>query len=321
MVVNNGNRLRCEIKNFKDNKIVCKTTNFGTVSIKWDRVDHIVSKNEFRVELRNGMLLVGSLDSTEVDKVVRIFDNTEQLWTEVPTKEIVGIYKINQTIFSRIDGNLGIGYSFTKSSNIHSVNGKFGLSYLTKKNLLQFSGNGIYTLQSDTITTSKTDLELSDQQLFRNNWFFGISWLLQQNSELGIAARNIASISYGKYLIKENQMFLKTSLGVAINNERYYIAEDGNQRAPQYNYEGVFSLDYRAFTNNDPEFNFHPSWVLYPSFSQPGRVRSEVNLEGRFELYNDIFFSLTYYNQFDNRPPESGTEVDYGIICSLDWIF
>ena len=98
------------------------------------------------------MLLTGSLDSTEIDRVVRILEQKDSLWTEVPTAEIVGMYQINRGIFQQIDGSLGLGYSFTKSSNIHSFNGNTTLQYLAKKNLLEFSANGIYTIQSDTIT-------------------------------------------------------------------------------------------------------------------------------------------------------------------------
>ena len=321
VVVSNGNKLRCEIKTLKENKIVCKTTNFGTVSVKWDRVTHVYSKNTFRIELRNGMLLTGSLDSTEIDRVVRILETKDSLWTEVPTAEIVAMYQINQSIFEQIDGTLGVGYSFTKSSNIHSFNGKTTLQYLAKKNLLEFNANGIYTMQSDTITTSKSEVHIQDQHLFHNNWFTTIGWSIQQNTELGLRARNIGTITYGKYLIKENQTFLSLSFGGAVNNERYYENENGVTKTAQLNYEGVISLGFRAFTNNTPEFNIYPTWIVYPSFTQAGRWRSDFNIESRLEIYHNIYVTLSYYNQFDNKPPDSGTKVDFGFVGSVDWKF
>ena len=89
-----------------------KTDDMGTLKIKWDRFLHIVSRNTFRVELKNGLIILGSLDSTEIDVHVRILADTN--WTEVKSQDIVGILKINQTIKGRIDGEVGLGYSYTK---------------------------------------------------------------------------------------------------------------------------------------------------------------------------------------------------------------
>ena len=112
VVVRNGDQITGEVKSLQSNVLTFKTDDMGTLKIKWDRVLHIVSRNTFRVELKNGLIILGSLDSTEIDVHVRILADTN--WTEVKSQDIVGILKINQTIKGRIDGEVGLGYSYTK---------------------------------------------------------------------------------------------------------------------------------------------------------------------------------------------------------------
>ena len=319
VVVQNGDHITGEVKSLQNNVLSFKTDDMGTLRIKWDRVLHIISKNNFRVELKNGTIIFGSLDSTEINEFVRVVADSN--WTEVKSEEVVDILRINQTILGRIDGEVGMGYSFTKSSAVHSVNAKFNISYLANKNLSEFRSNGIFTNQQDSIVTSKADLVLSQTRLLKEHMFMTLSWALQQNSELGIERRSLGSVTYGKNFIKRNRMLFLISTGLAGNNETYFAKENGEQDADVVDLEAVFKLEFRSFSNNEPEFNIHPYIILYPSLTNWGRVRSDFNVDLSFEIINDLMFTLTYYNQFDNQPPSGATESDFGVVTSFNYTF
>jgi len=319
VVVQNGNHITGEVQNLQDNMLSFKTDDMGTLRIKWDKVLHVVSKNSFRVELKGGGILLGALDSTERNGYVRILIDSS--WTEVKSDEVVGILKIDQTVLGRIDGDIGIGYSYTKSSAVHSLNGKFNVSYLANKNLSEFKSNVILTNQQDTIVTSKADVVLAQTRLLKNNMFTTVSYALQQNSELGIRRRSLASLTYGKNFIKRNRMLLLFSAGVAGNIEKYYPDENNVKNPNVANLEGIVRLEFNSFSNNDPEFSVHPYIIVYPGLTDWGRLRSDINIDIKVELIHDLFFTLTYYNQFDNKPPSGSAESDFGIITSFSFSF
>jgi putative salt-induced outer membrane protein YdiY len=319
VMVHNGDEITGEVKSLQDNVLNFKTDDMGTLKIKWDKVVHLVSKNIFRVELKNGLIIFGSLDSTQREGFVRVLSDSS--WTEVKSEEIVGILKINQTIIGRFDGDIGLGYSFTKSSTIHQINANINLSYLANKNLSELKSSAILTSQQDSIFTSKADLSLSQTRLFNHHLFTTVSWSLQQNSELGIQRRSLFSFTYGKNFIKRNRMLLLLSAGLATNNEKYYRKADGLTHPDDLALESVFKLEFKSFSNNEPEFNVHPYLIIYPSLTSWGRVRSDFNIDVRFELIHDLYFTLRYYNQLDNKPPEGDNTTDYGITTSLDFSF
>lgn len=318
VVIRNGDNITGEVKSLKDNMLSFKTDDMGTIKIKWDRVLHIVSKNTFRIELKDGAILLGSLDSTAFDGFVRVLSGT--IWTEVKSEDLVGIVKVNQTILGRIDGEISLGYSFTKSSGVHQLNGKFNISYLANRNLSELRSSTILTNQQDSIFTNKSDLILSQTRLFNKNWFSSLSWTIQQNTELGIQKRNLATITYGKNIIKQNRMLLLISTGLAGNNEQYLPNTDGTTTPDALDLEAVFKLEFKSFSNNEPEFNIHPYFIVYPSLTDWGRVRTDFNIDLKFELLHDLFFTLTFYNQFDNKD-EKGSSSDYGIITSFGYTF
>lgn len=318
VVVQNGDQITGEVKSLKDNVLKFSTDDMGTLSIKWDKVLHIVSKHTFQLQVKGGDLILGSLDSTSLTGYVRVL--SDSVWTDVRSEDIIELLRINQTILGRIDGNISLGYSYTKSSDVHSLNGKFNISYLANRNLTELKSSTILTNQQDSIFTSKSDLSISQTKIFNKNWFSTGSYLLEQNTELGVKLRNLISLTYGKNLIKQNRMFLLISAGIAGNNEQYYENENGQLTPNSLDLEGLIKFEYRFFSNNEPEFNIHPYLILYPSLTDWGRLRSDFNIDLKFELLHNLFFTTTFYNQLDTKS-EKGSKVDYGIITSFGFSF
>ena len=129
------------------------------------------------------------------------------------------------------------------------------------------------------------------------------------------------SFTYGKYLIKRNQILLLLSSGLASNNEKYFANDDGSNDPDVVDLESIFKLEFRSFSNNEPEFNIHPYVIIYPSLTDWARIRSDFNIYLMFEVLHDLFFTLTYYNQLDNRPPGGGKTSDYGVVTSFSFTF
>ena len=66
--------------------------------------------------------------------------------------------------------------------------------------------------------------------------------------------------------------------------------------------EGTFSVRYFAFHFDDPELQITTSLIAFPSLTVSGRVRMELTADVRREMVSDLFWLLTLYGSFDNKP-------------------
>ena len=60
----------------------------------------------------------------------------------------------------------------------------------------------------------------------------------------------------------------------------------------------------------------------YPSLSQWGRQRIQVDSAVRRELWRDFFVSLNVFDTFDSDPPQpDAARNDVGVVTSVGWSY
>ena len=86
--------------------------------------------------------------------------------------------------------------------------------------------------------------------------------------------------------------------------------------------EGMLGVDYSRYIFDDPTVDLSVSLYAFPSITQSDRTRAQFDVYLRWELINDLFWELSYYNTYDSDPP-SGSEStsDYGIVTSIGYSF
>jgi hypothetical protein len=61
---------------------------------------------------------------------------------------------------------------------------------------------------------------------------------------------------------------------------------------------------------------------VYPSLTESGRWRVDVNAKFRQELVEDFFIDVSFYGNYDTDPPTLGADnSDYGVVMSLGYSF
>ena len=60
---------------------------------------------------------------------------------------------------------------------------------------------------------------------------------------------------------------------------------------------------------------------MYPSLTESGRVRGNLDFALRHELIEDLFIEISIYDSWDRKPPEDGEKNDYGIVTGLGYTF
>ena len=86
------------------------------------------------------------------------------------------------------------------------------------------------------------------------------------------------------------------------------------------NLEGLVALRHKKFQYEDPEIDLNTTLTIYPNITTPGRIRLNFNTNLTWEVFEDFFWKLTLYDNFDNQPvTENAGKNDYGVTLSFGW--
>ena len=76
------------------------------------------------------------------------------------------------------------------------------------------------------------------------------------------------------------------------------------------------------YTYDRPKTNMDFAFEYYPSLSNPGRARLQLDASIKREFWKDLFVSLDVYNSYDNRPPNPQADRnDVGVVLSVGWTY
>jgi hypothetical protein len=131
-----------------------------------------------------------------------------------------------------------------------------------------------------------------------------------------LTLRSQVGAATGPRLVNSNRAQLVLGAGLALNREQGVDVE------PTQNVEALFTLESAFYTYDRPKTNFDVSFQYYPSLSDTGRQRVQLDADAKRELWKDLFVSLNFYNTYDNRPPNPTANTnDVGIVLSIGWSY
>jgi hypothetical protein len=61
--------------------------------------------------------------------------------------------------------------------------------------------------------------------------------------------------------------------------------------------------------------------LLLPALSEPGRVHDNLNVSYYVKLWSNLTWNLSFYGNWDNRPPPGFAGSDYGTSSGVSWTF
>jgi hypothetical protein len=315
VLLRNGDRVTCEINELQRGILSVSTDPLDKVSVHWGEVRALTSPREFEVSLETGERLYGSLvASTSPDTVVV----TPAVGTPevVPLMAIVGLVPIGRSLWSRMDGNVDVGFSFAQANlETHwTFNG--GAKYRGRTWELSSTIASQLTAREDADQTSRNTLSLFGNRLFDNQWFASIIGQVQENEELDLDLRTVGGGGVGRYLRRSQHVTLGTYGGLVYTRERF-VGEPTDNSA-----EVAVGGQLDVFTTRSNDFSLTNSVVSY--FAVTGRARSRVELQTawRHEFLSDFYWSLNALESFDSSPPvETAKKNDFSVSLAIGWKF
>ncbi|RFM27338.1 DUF481 domain-containing protein [Deminuibacter soli] len=302
----NGDILTGEIKGMKLAILTFKMDGPGTISIKWEKVNRVVSVKVFDITLRHGEHLVEQVDSNFFQRHGYTLD------------DIVEMVNIENRFVKRFSGSANAGCSYAKSGNILQLNFSGSVTYRVPSFESSLAASTIRNQQlSDSTLTRKQDVKWTNlHYLKKANFITGeLGW--QENTELGIANRFLLNGAFGKTILANNHNRLLAAAGLSLNTEQ---ATD----APGYtkNLDALVLSQYKRFYNTSPKLSLETDFYMYPALSDWGRIRLEIDVSTKIEVFHNFTIGLTFYDNYDSRPPAGASSTnDYNINFTVGYEF
>jgi hypothetical protein len=315
VTLRNGDRVTGEIVSLEYGILGIKTNDMGTISIEWHAIQAISSKYSFFVERIGGTRYYGTINTDAAGQFVVGAQGQDA--TNIPLTDVTRLSQVESGFWQRISGSLAVGYNFTKSSDISVGSVNFNSFYRAPGNEASLRVSALRTKSPDSGSTDRDQIAYVHRFLrpSKNYWLALSS--LERNEELGIEGRLQLGGAVGWPFMQRAEAEINGILGAALTQEWATGEEDS-----QSSIEGVLGAEWRIFRFSKPETSLNSSLVLYPSLTESGRYRSELNITLTRELIEDLTFDLSYYNSYDSDPPdETASRSDYGVVTSLGYKF
>lgn len=315
IALGNGDRITCEIKQLKRGKLKVKTDDMGTIDVKWEKIVALASSFYFRIETSEGRRLFGAMQLQDGDSLTVVGIRS---WTSIPKRDVVEITPIETSFWSRFDGSLSFGFSYTKASHVAQVTFDWANLFRTERNLLDLKAKTIITDKGSSDGTARNvDVKLSYNRLLRPKWTGNTTAAFQRNDELALRRRLLLSLGMGANPVKTNSSLLLVTAGVAVSSE---VAKDSTRSTESL--EGVLSGSYSLFHYDSPKTEISTGITWYPSLTENERHRVDLDLKLRREIVKDFSFDISFYFSYDSKAPSGeGEKKDYGVVTSLGWSY
>ncbi|KPK28945.1 MAG: hypothetical protein AMJ61_00100 [Desulfobacterales bacterium SG8_35_2] len=306
----NGSVIIGEIKELRLGKLQYSTDEMSTVYIEWKKIVALESKNHFQLERQDGIRFFGSLGTdTTTGKLLVILDSTA-----VPLDfiQVVRINRIKIGFWPRLNASLSLGFSYTKASEVAQLNFSGNADYRTRKNSTDLKFSSIFTAQKSKENTQQGDVTVTQMRYLVKKWFLAGNVSLQTNSELGIDLRLLIGAGPGFGLVRSNKSDLAVLAGLVINREW-----SANRSDVKSTLEGYTAAKFKLFRYEKPELDWDTSFILYPSLTPIGRIRTSFDTKLKWEIIRKFFWNLSFTFNSDSEPPQNAAKTDWSIVLSF----
>jgi Protein of unknown function, DUF481 len=321
IVMRNGDRLTCEIKSLSaDTLYISLDYALGTVSIDWFKVDHLESKQLFVVKTQGGETYSGTLSMPkyEGERPVSLEVLEPEGAVQLQRGEVAKMEQTSERFWQRFNGSVGMGAIYNKGNQSTQYNLSSDVDYPRERWAAAVNYDSSLSSSLGASTASRNQIDSSAYHLMGwNNWYYkGIADFLQ-SSEQGIQLQSTFGGGIGRYLMNTNHTSITVTGGLAYQRIVY------QEKQPVARTEDVVSawLSGQAKLFRFDKTNLTVAASLLPALSDPGRVHFNLNASYYVKVWGNLKFNMSFYGNWDTRPPAGFSSSDYGTSTGLNWTF
>lgn len=322
LVMKNGDRMTCEVKGL-DAGVLYVSFDYidGTTSVEWSKVARLESKQLFIVKTEDGSVYTGSLNTPEtpVGQPVKIeIVETPEKEVTINSPQIVGITETSEKFWQRFNGQLNFGVIYSKGNSSTQYNFGSQAEYMRERWSAQASVSSNLSSSSGASASTRNLLNFGSSRLLPWNEYFyaGLGSFLQSSAQ-GITLQTTIGGGVGRYFKNTNQSKISVLGGLAWQSTNYQptVVPLGTQNLAA----AVIAANFSFFRFS--KTNLTATATLFPDLTQAGRVQFTTNTTYYVKLIGNLSWNVSFYGNWDSRPPAGFSGSDYGSSSGLSWTF
>jgi putative salt-induced outer membrane protein YdiY len=320
VIMTNGDKFTGEIKSLQYGELIFKSDYMkDSVYLDWKRVKSLESQDTFIVSLTNGKRLTGLIGKdrtpTEDSKDFKIVADGSAV--EVTTAEVIAIGQREASFWNQLTGSIDYGFGFASGNKQTNSSLGAGVAFRTTKNSVQLATTSQFGSQTNAKNTNRFTFDSQYARLLTQKWLAAGLFSLLRSNQQDLTLRSTYGGGFGRKLVQTDRTSLTVLGGAAFSHESY-IPQPGTEPIHN-NAESLLGVTFSTFRFKT--LNLRSRTLLFPSLSDPGRLRVSSQSGLRIELIRNFNWNFDLYENYDSRPPTSAPKNDLGITTSVGWTF
>jgi hypothetical protein len=314
VTLGNGDRITGEVVALDRGRLEFKTDDAGTLYLEWDKLASVVANRLVEVVTANGDRYLGTLGPADKRSIAVVGTGGA---VSLPMPEVTIIRQMGTSFWTKLDGSFDVGFSYTRSSGVAQLNVNSDTLYRMPASRARLNLSLTQTQKDDGGgRDDRGSLEFSYLRYPWQRWFILGAGRFETNESLGLVLRSQAAAVIGPRLVNTNRAQMAAGAGIAVNDERGVDVESTR------NVEAMFLFGTSYYTYDRPKTNLDITLQYYPSLSNAGRQRLQLDAGVKRELWKDFFVGANFYNTYDSRPPNPAADSnDVGLVLSVGWSY
>lgn len=320
VVMKNGDKFTGEIKGLQYGELIFKSDYMeDSVHLDWKEVDSLRSQDVYIVSLSNGQRVTGLIDKmTTPDNRGREFKIIAEGSTiDVASPDIITIQQREGSFWNQLTGSISYGFGY--ASDNKATNSSLGadVAFRSAKNTVQLATSSQFSSQTDAQNTNRFTFDSYYARMLNNKWSaIGLFTLLKSNQQ-DLELRSTYGGGVGRKLLQTDKTSVMAIGGAAYSHENY-VPQPGTEPIHN-NAEAIVGITFSTFRFKT--LNLNSQTFVFPSISDPGRLRLSSQSNLRIELVRNFYWNFQVYENHDTRPPVKAPKNDLGLTTSLGWTF
>lgn len=314
LFLKNNDVLVGEVKSMNKSVVTFETDySDSDFKIKWLEIKDIKSSRVFMITLSNGQLVHAKVSGIDTVDSSIILQTLEVGQKSITLNQIVDMEPFESTIWSRVSASIDFGYTYTRANNLQQLSTRSTLGYLGNRWATNVSFDMVRSIQDSVDAIRRTNASINVEYYLKHNYFLMASANFLQNDEQKLALRGTYLAGLGKYLVRNNKMYLALAAGGAWNDERYTDAA-GSDKSSTEAFVGIITDLF-----NTGDLSLSSTILGYPSLTESGRFRSDIKFDMKYDLPLDFYIRLGFTLNYDNQPVAGAVKSDYVLQTSIGW--
>jgi hypothetical protein len=314
VILKNGDRMTGEIKSLQQGELSFKADYMAeAVRLDWTKVAQLISRDHYLIYLTNGQLFTDRFELTgnSADHNFQIGDVTR-----ISAQDVRRILPVEKNFWRQLEGSVDLGFNFTSGNDQYQTELMATVIYRRGEHSLTTSVDSAFSGQTKGASSARNEFTMDYRKQLSPKWYVGTALDLLRSDQQSLDLRITGAGLAGRNLVQNERTRFSVFGGLAMNREKYSVI---GATLVQVNTDAIAGLDFATFRFSAADVRSR--FIVYPSLSTPGRVRSQLRSDLSIKLAKDFWWGLHLYENFDSKPPIRADKNDLGVSASIGWKF